>query len=257
MTGTPSEQPEVVAVSRDDNIAIVRMTRPRRRNALSNASLGALGAAFAAAADDPGVRGVVVTGDDAAFSSGQDMKEPEPPGYLEEFGRLMAVVETFPKPVVAAISGWCIAGGLELALCCDMRVAAEGAKIGDFHARINSIGGGGATARLPRLVGLQAARRLVFTGATLEAKDALDIGLVDEVAGLGDYLQRSLALCRSLVPGSPAVFAAAKRALLEGADLPLDAALAEALALQRALQLDLSRTEESVLARKVGQPGGA
>src|SRR6185437_15911477 len=108
---------------------------------------------------------LVITGDAHAFSAGQDLKEPEPPGFAEEINAVFGVLEVFPKPTVAAISGWCIAGGLELALCCDMRVAAEDARIGDWHARINSIGGAGATVRLVRLVGLARAKELVFSGA--------------------------------------------------------------------------------------------
>ena len=138
------------------------------------------------------VRAVVITGNEQAFSAGQDLKEEEPPSYLDTINAVFGRLEALPKPTIAAINGWCIAGGLELALCCDLRVCGEAAKIGDWHARINSIGGAGATVRLVRTIGLTRAKELVFSARVVDAREAVELGLVQQIAE-GEVLQEAIA----------------------------------------------------------------
>lgn len=228
-----------LAVSGEDAVATIAIQRPKRRNALNMEALQELKTALAALEADASIKAIIITGDKTAFSSGQDIKEPEPPDYLQAFNATMRAIENFPKPVVAAISGWCIAGGLEMAMCCDQRIATPDARIGDFHVRINSIGGGGATVRLPRLIGMAAAKRLVFTGDVVDGEAALAIGLVDEVRSQEELLAAAGRLALRLVPADPRTFAAAKRSLHECILLPTEEAVKHSVVLQQDLQMRL------------------
>jgi enoyl-CoA hydratase/carnithine racemase len=127
-----------------------------------------------------------------------------PPTFLLEANALINRIEDFPKPSVAAISGHCIAGGLELAMGCDLRVASDTARIGDHHMRIGVIGGGGATTRLPRIVGIAKAKELIYTGETLSGEEACKIGLVNHVYPVDRYLDGAIELAKKIVPMSPA-----------------------------------------------------
>ncbi|MBM3599677.1 MAG: enoyl-CoA hydratase/isomerase family protein [Alphaproteobacteria bacterium] len=213
-------------------VALLRLNRPQRRNAINGALLDELTAALARLEADPAVRALVVTGNEQAFSAGQDLKEPEPVDFVERINAAFNRLEDFPKPTVAAIGGWCIAGGLELALTCDARIAGDGAKIGDWHARINSIGGAGATVRLVRLLGLAAAKELVLSGAVLEAAAAQRIGLVSAVVPSAELVVAAIERARGFCIGSPSTVSNAKRSMMAAADLALADALAFSLRAQ-------------------------
>lgn len=217
-------------------VLLLRLDRPKRRNAINMALLGELRHAIEAARSDEGVRALVVTGSAEAFSAGQDTKEAEPPGFAAEINTVFAALEALPKPTVAAICGWCIAGGLELALCCDMRIAAEDARIGDWHARINSIGGAGATVRLVRLLGLARAKELVFGGAVLSGVAARNFGLVSHVYPPDAVVERAIEHARALCVADALTVGYAKRALNAAADLALEESLAYALRCQAAVR---------------------
>ena len=215
-----------------DGVLLVRLMRPRRRNAINAAMLAELGEVLALARADDAVRALVITGNDQAFSAGQDLKEEEPPTFTDDINKVFNTLEDLPKPTVAAIEGWCIAGGLELALACDIRVAGEGAQIGDWHANINSIGGAGATVRLVRLLGPARAKELVFSGAALGAEAALAIGLVNHVYASAELVEKAVELARGLCVGNPITVDYAKRSMNAAADLPLGEALAFSLQCQ-------------------------
>ena len=219
-----------------DEILLIRLNRPERRNALNLALLKELIGVLAATAADERVRALVLTGNAQAFSAGQDLKEEEPPNFVNTINAACSGLEQLGKPTLAAIDGWCIAGGLELALCCDLRVCADTAKIGDWHARINSIGGAGATVRLVHTLGLARAKELVFSGQALDAEAARNIGLVSHVFPSGELIERAIALAKSLCVGSPVTVKYAKQSLNAAADLPLGAALAFSLECQRAVR---------------------
>ncbi|MDN5925896.1 MAG: enoyl-CoA hydratase/isomerase family protein [Hyphomicrobiales bacterium] len=225
-----------LAVRQENAVAIIGLRRPARRNALNREALGDLESVLTALRDDESVKAVILTGDETAFCSGQDIKEPEPPDYLDAFNSVMTQIENFPKPTVAAIAGWCIAGGLEMAICCDQRVAVSEAKIGDFHVRINSIGGGGATARLPRLIGMAKAKRLIYTGEIVDGETALALGLVDWVCQSGEQVTIASALAEKMVPSDPRTFSYAKRSMHECIEMPIAEAVDRSVALQRELQ---------------------
>jgi enoyl-CoA hydratase/carnithine racemase len=227
---------DTVITERHDEVLLVRLNRPRQRNALNAKLLEELASAIDAAENDNTVRAVVLTGNEQAFSAGQDLKEVEPANYVELINSTFGRLEAMSKPTLAAIDGWCIAGGLELALCCDIRVCGEAARIGDWHARINSIGGAGATVRLVRAIGLARAKELVFSGAALEPSAALAAGIVSHVFPSTGALSAAIALAKSFAVGSAVTVSYAKKALNAAADLSLAEALAFSLQCQRAVR---------------------
>jgi enoyl-CoA hydratase/carnithine racemase len=235
-------EPELL-VEQDGRIATIRINRPRRRNALSPSLVRELRDVLDRLAGDDSVGALVITGDDVAFSSGADLKEPEPPRYADEINECFNRLERFPKPTVAAISGWCIAGGLELALACDLRVASTDSKIGDWHVKINSIGGAGATVRLVRLIGLPRAKELVYTGAAVDGEEARRIGLVNRIAPPEEYLAAARALAEEIAAQNPVTLEHAKRSLNAAVDLDLNAAIDHSLELQETVRRRLGEEE--------------
>lgn len=220
--------------------ARIQLNRPRRRNAINMAMVEELHACVAAVAGDNGIRAVVLVGDDVAFCAGQDLKEPEPGEFIPRLNALLFAIEDCPKPVIAAIGGWCIAGGLELALACDLRVASRNVRIGDWHARINSLGGAGAVVRLPRLIGMAAAKQLIFTGDAVDGEKAQSIGLVNEVHAPDAYEAAAFALADRIAGNNPFTVSRAKQALRDTAGLPLRAAVELSVARQASLISDLA-----------------
>jgi enoyl-CoA hydratase len=189
----------MVTYEREGAAAVVTINRPERRNAVDGPTASALLEAYERFAADDGARVMVLTGaGDEAFCAGADLKaletlDPDAPAGPMGFSRLTPV-----KPAIAAISGWCVAGGLELALWCDLRVAAEGARFGCLERRwgVPLIDGG--TQRLPRVVGLGRALDLILTGRTVAADEALAIGLVNEVVAPGAHVARALELAEAI-----------------------------------------------------------
>lgn len=227
---------DTVITERHDEVLLIRLNRPRQRNALSTKLLEELASAIDAAENDNTVRAIVLIGNEQAFSAGQDLKEVEPPNYVGLINSTFGRLEAMSKPTLAAIDGWCIAGGFELALCCDVRVCGAGAKIGDWHARINSIGGAGATVRLVRTIGLARAKELVFSGAALEAPAALAAGIVSHIFPSAELLGSAITLAKSFCVGSATTVGYGKKALNAAADLSLAEALAFSLQCQRAVR---------------------
>jgi enoyl-CoA hydratase len=189
----------MIQYERSGAAAVVTIDRPERRNAVDGETAAALLEAYERFAADDEARVMVLTGaGEEAFCAGADLKaletlDPDAPAGPMGFSRL-----TPAKPAIAAIAGWCVAGGLELALWCDLRVAAEGARFGCLERRwgVPLIDGG--TQRLPRVVGLGRALDLILTGRTVEAQEALAIGLVNAVVPAGEHVARALALAEAI-----------------------------------------------------------
>ena len=209
--------------------AVLTIDRPERRNAVDGPTAEKLAEGYRAFEADDDARVLVLTGGgDVAFCAGADLKAidtlstriPDRAGPLG-FTRL-----TPSKPTLAAISGWCLAGGLELALWCDLRIAAEGSKLGFPERRwgVPLIDGG--TQRLPRIVGLGRGLDLILTGRIVESGEALAMGLLTEVVPAGRHLERALEMAEGLASFPQQTMLADRRAAIEGFGLPLDAGLA-------------------------------
>ena len=189
----------MVRYERSGAAALITIDRPQRRNAVDGPTAAALLAAYERFAADDGARVLVLTGaGDDAFCAGADLKaletlDPDAPGGPMGFTRLAS-----PKPAIAAIAGWCVAGGLELALWCDLRSATPDARYGCLERRSGVPLIDGGTQRLPRVVGLGRALDLILTGRTIDAAEALAIGLVTEVVPAGAHVARSLELAEAL-----------------------------------------------------------
>jgi enoyl-CoA hydratase len=222
----------LVTAERRGAAALVTIDRPERHNAVDGATAAALRTAFEAFAADDGARVLVLTGaGEAAFCAGADLKaldtlDADAPGGPLGFTRLAS-----PKPAIAAISGWCLAGGLELALWCDLRIATGTAVLGCAERRwgVPLIDGG--TQRLPRAIGTGRALDLVLTGRDVEAAEALSLGLVNEVVAPGRHVERALEVAEAIAAHPQDTMLSDRRALLEGEGLPL----AEGLALEARL----------------------
>lgn len=225
MTVERSEQPRVDAEQRG-RVRILMMRHEERRNSLGAGMREALAAALAAADGDEEVRVIVLTGAGTkAFASGADIGELQRRTLEEqratmERGGIYGVVRRVRKPLVAAINGDCLGGGLELASGCDIRIAAPHARFGQPEVALGIIPGGGGTQMLPRLVGQSHAMRLVITGELVDAQEALRIGLVHELAG--DPVARAAHVAGRIALKAPMAVRAAKAAARAALDLPFD-----------------------------------
>jgi enoyl-CoA hydratase len=214
----------MISYERSGAAAVVTIDRPERRNAVDGETAAALLAAYERFAADDGARVMVLTGaGDQAFCAGADLKaletlDPDAPAGPMGFTRL-----TPAKPAIAAIRGWCVAGGLELALWCDLRVAGEDARFGCLERRwgVPLIDGG--TQRLPRVVGLGRALDLILTGREVDAQEALGMGLVNEV--VGDPLARALELAETIAAFPQDTMLSDREATLAAAGLEHEARL--------------------------------
>ena len=219
----------MVETTVDGHVALCRLDRPEARNALSPELMEELATAVEGFDADPEVRCVVIAGSDEVFASGADIRALRERSFEEAlrhpaaaFWRRLAGCKT---PIVAAVSGWALGGGCELALLCDLIVASETAEFGQPEITLGIIPGGGGTQRLARVVGKQRAMDLVLTGRRIGAREAERLGLVNEVAGPGDWLERALELAQRVASRPPIAARLAKEAVLAAEETALSAGL--------------------------------
>lgn len=217
----------------EEGVARVTLNRPRAANALSMELVGALGHAFARVKGDEAVRAVIVTGaGDKAFCAGADLKErramslEETRSFLRLLGGTVDAVAACTRPVIAALNGAAFGGGLELALACDFRLAADTAELGLVETRLGIIPGAGGTQRLARVAGLSVAKELILTGRRIGAARARELGVVSEVVPAAELGAAAARLAAELAGAGPLAVAQAKRAIDGGFDLPMREALA-------------------------------
>ncbi len=210
-------------------VALVRLNRPERLNALNMEVRESLAAHFVELAADDAIKCVVITGDEKAFAAGADVAEllvrtSTDPAF-EKSRAAWAAMQRYRRPIIAAVSGFALGGGCELAMHCDIIIAGEGAKLGQPEVKLGIMPGAGGTQRLVRAAGKFAAMRWLLTGDLLRATDALRLGLVSEVVPDGQVLPHALEIATRIAALPPVAVAAIKDVVLRGADLPLEAAL--------------------------------
>jgi enoyl-CoA hydratase len=236
---------ELVRLEVADGIGTIRLDRPPM-NALNVQVQDELRAAAAEATARPDVRAVVIYGGPKVFAAGADIKEMADMSYTDMVARAGALQDSFsavariPKPVVAAVTGYALGGGCELALCADFRVCGDNAKLGQPEILLGIIPGAGGTQRLPRLVGPAKAKDLVFSGRFVGAEEALAIGLVDKVVAPDDVYTAAVELVSRYANGPAFALRAAKEAIDEGLDVDLDTGLR----IERKLFAGLFATED-------------
>ena len=225
---------DAVLTRREGAVGVLTFNRPAELNTLNMPMMLAMEAALGVLEADPQVRVIIITGaDDRAFMAGGDIKDlanRRPTGWYDEFGKTVHRVfhrfETCDKPTLAVVNGWALGGGMELMLCTDLRLLAAEARIGLPEIRLGLFPGGGGSQRLMRQVPLCQAKQLMFTGQHLTAAQALALGLVNEVLPRVELMPRALALAEQVAAMSPQTLKLLKHAMLHGAEMPLEQALA-------------------------------
>jgi enoyl-CoA hydratase len=235
---------DLVLVETDGPVRTLTLNRPEARNALNVALMDALGAAATSAADDDAVAVVVLTGSDPAFCAGLDLRElaegganlrpraarsGDQPRTTSTGGSPWAALRRMTKPVIGAVNGPAVTGGLELVLACDFLVASERARFGDTHARVGAMPGGGMTGLLPQAVGLRRAKEMSFTGNFLDPDEALRLGLVNHVVPHDELLPTARRLAADIAGNDQR----AVRRLKRNYDLAARGTLGDALALEQ------------------------
>ena len=219
----------LVESSRDGNVVLLRLNRPEARNALSPELMEELASALETLDPDPEVRCVVIAGSEKVFAAGADIKAMSERSFAEalrhpaaSFWRRLAAIKT---PMIAAVSGYALGGGCELALACDMNVAAESATFGQPEINLGIIPGGGGTQRLARVLGKQRAMELVLTGERFDAVAALQLGLVNRVVEGDGWLDEAMALAATVAERPPIAARLAKQAVIAAEETSLSAGL--------------------------------
>ena len=236
---------ELVRLEVESGVATLRLDRPKM-NAIDGALRAELRAAAVEARDRDDVRAVVLYGGERVFAAGADIKEMSTMSYAEmtswgtQLQEALTVVARLPKPVVAAVTGYALGGGFELALTADFRVLGERAKVGVPEITLGVIPGAGGTQRLTRLVGPARAKDLVFTGRHVAAEEALALGIADRVVPDAGVYETAVEMAAQFAEGPAVALRAAKQAIDDGLELDLDAALR----LESALFAGLFATED-------------
>lgn len=212
-----------ISTEQDGASLVITFRRPERRNAISTVSMDEIIAAASAADADPSVRAVILTGGTEYFSAGADLNDAlaiaspaEAVAYFKRWHRLCDALEVLGKPVIAAIEGFCLTGGCELALACDLRVAAAGSSFGITSSKIGTVAGAGGTQRLPRIVGPAKALEIMFSGDPIDAAEAHRIGLVNRLTPKGQALAEAKAMVRVYENRAPLSLAWIKRSVHRG-----------------------------------------
>jgi enoyl-CoA hydratase/carnithine racemase len=234
----------VLRESRPGGVELLRLNRPPL-NPLSLALLGELADHAVAVANDASVKAVVVTGSEKAFAAGADVSEFTEPGAAARvtvaFRAATDALEAIPRPVIAAINGFALGGGFEVALACDLRVGADSCRLAFPEIQLGIFPGGGGTQRLPRLVGPARAKELIWSGRHVKSEEALALGLVDRVVPSAETLDVALGWAAELGAGAVVAMGIAKRVIDRG----LDGTLADGLALEAVGFADVFATDDA------------
>jgi len=227
---------ENILLEKQESIAIITINRPKIRNALDKKTWRELREAIAGVRGDTSVQVLIITGaGEKAFVAGADVSSLKERSMVETLSNenqmILSELTNLEKPVIAAINGFALGGGCELALACDIRIASENAKLGQPELGLGILPGAGGTQRLPRLVGPAKAKELIFTGDIIDAREAERIGLVNKVVPQSDLLDAAKEMARKIISKGPLAVRLAKIVINQGMDLDLsNASLLERLA---------------------------
>lgn len=222
---------EMIKIELQENILVVTMNRPKAMNALNNETLDELNLISEMVSKEDKVCGVIISGEGRAFVAGADILQMKP--YKSEAGREYAgyaqetfnKIEALTKPVIAAVNGFALGGGCELALSCDLRIASEAAVFGQPESTLGIMPCFGGTQRLPRLIGAGIAKEMIYTGKFINADEALRVGLVNRVVKADELIPSAMELMKEIFKVSPISVKYAKIAINKGADMDLANAL--------------------------------
>lgn len=220
---------EHILVDIKESIGIVTLNRPKVYNALSHALIGELTDALSLLDKDNAVKVIVLTGSDRAFAAGADIAEMSQESTVSMINKdqfaVWDKISKVKKPMIAAVSGFVLGGGLELMMNCDMVVASENAKLGQPEINLGIIPGAGGTQRLIRLVGKNKAMEMILTGSIITAEEALQIGLVNKVVSVDSYLEEAIKIAGVIAKKSPIALQLAKEAILQSFETSLSEGL--------------------------------
>ena len=221
-----------IIFEKKDGVAKITLNRPDVLNALDTQTLHELGAAVENIENDSSVRVVVITANGRAFCTGADLTgiasipSDKPQDYfLRLWNKVFSAIENLSMPVIAAVNGMALAGGLELVMVCDLAIAADNAKLSDQHANYGLVPGGGASQRLPRIIGVRKAKELLYTGDRITPAEAERLGLVNKVVPADKLEEATNELAAKLAAKSPMALRAVKRLVSRGMESSLDAGL--------------------------------
>ena len=222
---------ELILTEKHNRVGLITLNRPQAMNALNNQLMRELMDALDSFDRDEGIGVMVLTGNEKAFAAGADIKEMADKSILEMMDRdhvaVFGRIRTIRKPVIAAVSGWALGGGCEVALSCDMIVASESAKFGQPEITIGVIPGAGGTQRLTRAVGKAIAMEMILNNRALTAQEAYQFGLVNRVVPVDGYLNEVLKLAEEIASRAPLAVRAAKKMINQAYELTLAEGLAE------------------------------
>lgn len=231
MTKQTSPPEDMVLLEHPEpGVAVVRLNRPNVKNALDLEIRKRLAGVFRGLAEDADLRCVVLTGDETSFAAGADISDMARISAVEMYHRhterLWAAVADCPVPVIAAVNGYALGGGLELALLCDISIIGRSTKLGQPEVRVGIMPGAGGTQRLVREIGKFRAMRLCLTGEVIDAEEAWDMGLASKVVDDDKVMDEAMDMARRIAAMPPIAVAQIKEVILHGMDMPLGAALA-------------------------------
>lgn len=218
---------ESIIFEKEENIAIITFNRPEARNAVNNQVRAEFAAAIAEVAADNEIKVLILTGSGKAFASGVDIKEfsQTTPYHAHNVHRLGEMVEKLEKPVIAAVNGFSLGGGYEIAMGCDIIIASDTAKFGHPEINIGIIPGGGGTQRLPRLIGVYKTKELIFTGDIITAEEAFRLGLVNRVVPMDQLMPTAKEMAKKIATKSAAALKLAKTAINHSMQTNLESGL--------------------------------
>jgi len=224
--------PQNLKIDKKDAVATIELYRPQKKNSLNGEMRGELEECLKELARDRNTRVVIVTGGEEIFCAGADISEIQESVSAEaayhharEFQLLFDLVEALPQPVIAAVSGYALGGGCELALACDFRIASQTAKLGLPEIKIGAFPGGGGTQRLPRLIGASKAKEMIFTGDPIGAEEALALGLVMKVVPKEKLAEEAQAFAAKLAALPRLALQASKASINKGLEIDLASGL--------------------------------